>query len=194
LRIKNLIILLTLIIQVQMISCASRPYFADGKQIALPDSAKVKTTLSVSQENAKEKLSAVLFAVPNQRYRFELSGTFGLGAASILWKKDEGWRIVLPQNERYMEGTGDCVFVPIYGGVDIHKFAVLFFGQRVNSLACEGSALQNLTLEYAENTALAFFGTDSIKLEIKNIDSKAKWKSGVWNLNVPDKYVRVDVR
>ena len=191
---KILIILVTLVIQVQLFSCASSRYFAEGKQSALPDSAKVKTALFVSQEDTKEKLSAVLFAVPNKRYRFEFSGTFGLGAASILWKKDEGWRIVLPQNERYMEGTGDCVFVPIYGGVDIHKFAALFFGQRVNSLACEGYALQHLTLEYVDNTALAFSGTDSLKLEIKNIDSKAKWKSGVWNLNVPDKYVRVDVQ
>jgi len=185
------IILVALVIQVQMFSCASKPYFAEGKQSALPDSAKVKTTLSVSQQDTKEKLSAVLFAVPNERYRFELSGTFGFGAASILWKKDDGWKIVLPQDERYMEGIGDCVFVPIYGGVDIHKFAALFFGQRVNSLACEGYALQNITLEYAENTVLAFFGTDSLKLEIKSIDPKAEWKSGVWNLNVPDKYVRV---
>jgi len=194
LRIKILVLFVVLIIQVQMISCASKAYFAEGKQSALPDSAKVKTTLSISKEDVKEKLSAVLFAVPNERYRFELSGTFGLGAASILWKKNDGWRIVLPQNERYMEGTGDCVFVPIYGGVDINKFAALFFGQRVNSLACEGSALQNLTLEYVDNTAIAFSGADSLKLEIKNIDSKAKWKSGVWNLNVPDKYVRVDVQ
>jgi len=177
-----------------MVSCASKlVYFAEGKQIAMPDSAKVKTTLSISQEDVKEKLSAVLFVVPNERYRFELSGIFGLGAASILWKKDDGWKIVLPQKERYMEGTGDCVFVPIYGGVDIHKFAALFLGQRVNTLACEGFVLQNITLEYAENTALAFFGKDSLKLEIKSIDSKTTWKSGVWNLNVPDKYVRVDV-
>jgi len=189
------VLFIALFILVQIFSCSSRPktYYGD-KQIALPDSAKVKAVISVSQGSVKEELSAVLFAVPNEKYRLELSGTFGLGAASILWKKDEGWRIVLPQNERYMEGTGDCVFVPIYGGVDIHKFAALFFGQRVNSLACEGYALQHLTLEYVDNTALAFSGTDSLKLEIKNIDSKAKWKSGVWNLNVPDKYVRVDVR
>jgi hypothetical protein len=93
-----------------------------------------------------------------------------------------------------MEGTGDCVFVPVYGGVDIHKFAALFLGQRVNSLACTDSVLQNITLEYSENTALAFFGKDSLKLEIKSIDSKAKWKSGVWNLNVPDKYVRIEAK
>jgi len=187
----KIIKILIIFIILDLISCASgRGYFADGKQVALPDSAKVKTVLSVSKEDAREKLSAVLFAVPGERYRFEFSGTFGLGAASILWKKDEGWRIVLPQNERYMEGVGDCVYVPIYGGVDIHKFAALFFGQRVDTIACKDSA-QNITLEYVENTALAFFGKDSLKLEIKNIDKGAKWKSGVWNLNVPEKYVRV---
>ena len=189
---KILLILAIPIIQVHTLSCTSKPYFADGK--ALPDSAKVKTTLSISKEDIKEKLSAVLFAVPNEKYRFELSGTFGLGAASILWKKDDGWKIILPQKERYMEGTGDCVYVPIYGGVNIHKFAALFLGQRVNTIACDSAALQNITLEYTENAVLAFFGTDSLKLEIKSIDPKAEWKSGVWNLNIPDKYVRVDVQ
>jgi hypothetical protein len=177
-----------------LISCSSKPpiYFIDGKQTVLPDSAKVKTTISISSEDIKEKLSAVLFAVPNEKYRFELSGTFGLGAASILWKKNDGWKIVLPQDERYIEGVGDCVFVPIYGGVDIHKFAALFLGQRMNSLACDNSTPHSLTLEYTENSALAFFGRDSLKLEIKSIDPKAKWNSGVWNLNVPDKYVRIE--
>jgi len=46
-------------------------------------------------------------------------------------------------------------------------------------------------LEYSDNSVLAFFGKDSLKLEIKNIDKKAEWKSGVWNLNVPENYVRV---
>jgi len=189
---KNLIFLLVLTtILVQTFSCSSRPktYYGD-KQIALPDSAKVKAVIAVSQGNVKEKLSAVLFAVPDEKYRLELSGTLGLSAASILWKQ-EGWRIVFSQNERYMEGEGNCVFIPIYGGVDIHKFSLLFFGQKINSLNCDNSKPSNLTLEYSDNSVLAFFGKDSLKLEIKNIDKKAEWKSGVWNLNVPENYVRV---
>jgi len=189
---KNLIFLLVMATMlVQTFSCSSRPktYYGD-KQIALPDSAKVKAVIAVSQGNVKEKLSAVLFAVPNEKYRLELSGTLGLSAASILWKQD-GWRIVFPQNERYMEGEGNCVFIPIYGGVDIHKFSLLFFGQKINSLNCDNSKPSNLTLEYSDNSVLAFFGKDSLKLEIKNIDKKAEWKSGVWNLNVPENYVRV---
>jgi len=177
-----------------LISCTSGPkvqnYFRDGKKQSLPDSAKIKAVLSVSQGSVKEKLSAVLFAVPNEKYRLELSGTLGLSAASILWKSD-GWKVVFPQDERYMEGTGDCVFVPVYGGVDIHKFATLFFGQRVNALDCNNSGSHNLSLEYVENHALTFFGNDSLKLEIKTIDPKAVWKGGVWNLNVPEKYVRI---
>jgi hypothetical protein len=178
---------------IQTFSCSHKPrpqtYFKSDK-ISLPDSAKVKAVLSVSQNDVMEKLTAVLFAVPEQKYRLELSSTFGLSAASILWKKD-GWKIVLPADERYMEGDGDCVFIPIYGGVDIHKFSLLFFGQKVNSLNCDNSNPSNLTLEYNDNSALAFFGKDSLKLEIKNIDSKAEWKSGVWNLNVPEKYVKI---
>jgi len=183
-----------------LVSCASKQqglgYFEGSKQQALPDSAKVKAVVSVSQGDSKEKLSAVLFAVPNEKYRLELSGTFGLSAASILWKKD-GWKAVFSQNERYMEGTGNCVFVPIYGGIDIHKFAALFFGQKVNSLDCDDFNRQNLTLEYNGNVASIttdIVETDnypSLQLEIKNIDSKAEWKSGVWNLNVPENYLRI---
>jgi len=90
-----------------------------------------------------------------------------------------------------MEGDGDCVFIPVYGGVNIHKFSLLFFGQKINSLNCDDSNPSNLELEYSDNSVLAFFGKDSLKLEIKNIDPKAEWKSGVWNLNVPENYVRV---
>jgi len=187
-------ILIILAILVQTFSCSRNPrpqtYFGD-KQIALPDSAKVKAVISVSQGSVHEKLSAVMFAIPNEKYRLELSGTLGLSAASILWKSD-GWKIVFSQNERYMEGEGDCVFIPIYGGVNIHKFSLLFFGQKINSLNCNDSNPSKLTLEYNDNSVLAFFGKDSLKLEIKNIDSKAEWKSsGVWNLNVPENYVRI---
>jgi len=175
-----------------LISCAPKPqssdYFKSGKSLVLPDSARVKAVVFVSQGDAREKLSAVLFAVPDKRYRLELSGIFGLSAASIIWKKD-GWKVVFPQNERYMEGAGDCVSIPGYGNVDIHKFAVLFFGQRVDALDC--GEWNVFKLEYAENAVLAFLENDSLKLEIKNIDSKAQWGSGVWNLNVPEKYVRL---
>jgi hypothetical protein len=191
-NLKILLILLILIILVTF-SCSRNPrpqtYFGD-KQIALPDSAKVKAVISVSQGSVHEKLSAVMFAVPNDKYRFELSGTLGLSAASILWKRD-GWKIVFPQNERYMEGNGDCVFIPVYGGVNIHKFSLLFFGQKINSMNCDDSSPSNFALEYRDNSAIAFLGKDSLKLEIKNIDSKAEWTSGVWNLNVPEKFVRV---
>jgi len=188
---KILSILPILIIGVQTFSCTQSPktYYGD-KQTALPDSAKVKSVISVSQGNVKEKLSAVLFAVPNEKYRLELSGSLGLSAASILWKKD-GWIIVFSQNERYMQGDGDCVFMPVYGGVNIHQFSLLFFGQKVNSLSCNSSNPSNLALEYNDNSVLAFFGKDSLKLEVKSIDSKAEWKSGVWNLNAPENYVKV---
>ncbi|MDR2580774.1 MAG: hypothetical protein LBC85_07255 [Fibromonadaceae bacterium] len=176
-------------IGVLAVSCAKKPqpqtYF-ESEKIALPDSARVKAMLSVSQNNVRERLSAVLFAVPNERYRLELSGTFGLSAASILWKQD-GWKVVIPQEERYMEGKGNCVSLPVYDSVDIHKLALLFFGQKVNGLDCDNSG-NHLNLEYKENFVLIHFDNDSLKLEIRNIDQKAKWGSGVWNLNIPEKY------
>ena len=181
---------ISFILAALLVSCAPKQpmgYFGSEKQAPLPDSARVKAVVLVSQEDVKEKLSAVLFAVPNERYRLELSGTFGLSAASILWKKD-GWRVVFPQNERYMEGSGNCVSIPGYGNVDIHKFATLFLGRRIDMLDCNGSIF---TLEYKENSALVLLGGDTLELEIKEIDPKAKWGSGVWNLNVPEKYIRL---
>lgn len=172
-----------------LISCSKKPvantYFESDKTAVLPDSAKVKAVISVSHNDKNEKLSTVLFVVPNKRYRLELSGTMGVSAVSILWKQDE-WKIIFPQDERYMKGEGDCISIPVYGYVDIHKFAALFFGQRIDALGCgEWDALD---LEYVENSALVSSGKDSLRLEIKNIDSKAKWSEGVWNLNIPDKF------
>ena len=179
-----------------LMSCTQKPqsqtYF-DAKQQVLPDSAKVKALLSVSQGSIKEKLSAVMFIVPNEKYRLELSGTFGLSAASILWKKD-GWKIVLPQDERYMEGEGDCIFIPVYGGVNIHELSLLFLGQRVETIDCKNS-LSNLKLEYNDNSVSVLWNSEytdnsRLGLEIKNIDAKAKWSDGVWNLSIPDNYIR----
>jgi len=178
-----------------LISCSKKPavntYFVSDKTTALPDSAKVKAMISVSQNDKKEKLSTVLFAVPNERYRIELSGTLGLSAASVLWKQGE-WKIIFPQDERYVKGEGNCISIPIYGNVDIHKFAALFFGQRIDALGC--GEWDSFDLEYTENSASVSSGRDTLKLEIKNIDSKAQWSAGVWNLNIPDKYVIVNLR
>ena len=191
-------ILVILGILVQTISCVSKPavqtYFEEGDKVVLPDSARVKAMVSVSQNDVREKLSAVLFAVPNQRYRLELSGTFGVGAASLLWKSD-GWKVVFPQEERYMEGTGDCVYIPVYGGVDIHKFSLLFLGRKVDALGCKDS-MSDLKLEYGENSVSVFWSEEtdnypSLQLEIREIDKKQKWSGSIWNLNVPDKYVRI---
>jgi hypothetical protein len=46
-------------------------------------------------------------------------------------------------------------------------------------------------LEYGENFASVVSGSDSLKLEIRDINPKAEWQSGVWNLNAPEKYIRI---
>ncbi|GHV15003.1 hypothetical protein AGMMS49938_12220 [Fibrobacterales bacterium] len=166
-----------------LLSCAQKPpvnSFFDESKIPLADSAKVKATILVSHNNSKEKLSAVFFAVPNKKYRLELSGTLGFSAASLLWA-DGKWSAVFPQDNRYAEGAGDCVYLPIYGGADIHKFASLFLGQRVENISCSSkdfvstdaistdaapkdadkkgaltkdAAFSNLKIEYRENFAV----------------------------------------
>lgn len=193
---KISLILPVLFILIQAImSCAPKHsvqanFFENNRKQTLPDSARVKATISITQNNATEKLSAVLFTVPNKKYRFELSAMFGLSAASILWK-DDSWKIVFPQEERYMEGEGNCIFIPNYGNVDIHKFSLLFLGQKIDELSCNKNELDNLKAEYIENFALFSFGSDTLKLEIKDINTKSTWNNNIWNLNIPEKYIKV---
>ena len=56
------------------------------------DSLKAKFTLTIYGEDGKsQELDAVLFSVPNKRYRMELTGSLGIGVASLLWL-EEGWQ------------------------------------------------------------------------------------------------------
>ena len=50
----------------------------------------------------------MLFSVPGKRYRMELTGTLGIGVASLLWLPD-GWQMVFPTEKMYMKGTGYMV-------------------------------------------------------------------------------------
>ncbi len=97
--------------------------------------------------------------------------------------------MVSPLEERYKKGVGDCVSIPVYGNVDIHKFAALFFSQKVETIGCGYSFFK---LEYGENSTTVLSGSDSLKIEIKNIEYNPEFSSGVWNLNIPDSYISVE--
>ena len=79
-----------------------------------------------------QKFSAVLFSVPEKRYRLELSGPMGIGVASLLWT-DSLWNIVFPTERTYLQGNG--YLVGMIGNsefplVNIHQVAS-FFEQRI---------------------------------------------------------------
>ncbi len=70
------------------------------------DSTRIKFNLEIFEEKAPvQKLSAVLFSVPDLRYRLELSTNMGIGVASLLWT-DSLWTIVFPTEKTYLQGNG----------------------------------------------------------------------------------------
>lgn len=76
-----------------------------------PDSVRVKFTMQVATPSGNEELDGVLWAIPQQKYRLELSGAMGVGAASILWTK-QGWTAYLPTEDKTVEGLGDTLQIP----------------------------------------------------------------------------------
>ena len=98
------------------------------------DSLKALFSLTIYSPDGKtQDLDAVLFSVPNKRYRMELTGTLGIGVASLLWL-EEGWQMVFPTEKLYMQGVGYMVGLlndPSLPLVHIHQVAGLFEGHVV---------------------------------------------------------------
>ena len=96
------------------------------------DSLKAKFTLTIyGQDGKSQELDAVLFSVPNKRYRMELTGSLGIGVASLLWL-EEGWQMVFPTEKMYMKGAGYMVGLlndPSLPLVHIHQVAGFFDGK-----------------------------------------------------------------
>ena len=96
------------------------------------DSLKAKFTLTIyGPEGKSNELDAVLFSVPNKRYRMELTGSLGIGVASLLWL-EEGWQMVFPTEKMYMKGAGYMVGLlndPSFPLVHIHQVAGIFDGK-----------------------------------------------------------------
>ena len=96
------------------------------------DSLKALFSLTIYSPDGKtQDLDAVLFSVPNKRYRMELTGTLGIGVASLLWL-EEGWQMVFPTEKMYVKGAGYMVGLlndPSLPLVHIHQVAGLFDGK-----------------------------------------------------------------
>ena len=96
------------------------------------DSLKAIFSLTIHSPDGKSHdLDAVLFSVPNKRYRMELTGSLGIGVASLLWLP-ERWQMVFPTEKMFMEGAGYMVGLfndPSLPLVHIHQVAGLFDGK-----------------------------------------------------------------
>ena len=105
------------------------PYDAE-KITQAPDSLKAKASFeATNRDGSKEKLTGVIFGVPGQRYRLELSGTMGVGVASLLWNHGQ-WTLVFPTEEKYLKGNGERITVPgtVLSDINVHLLAGLFWG------------------------------------------------------------------
>ena len=112
-----------------------------GKQSTAPvvqnaeapaDSLKALFSLTIYSPDGKtQDLDAVFFSVPKKRYRMELTGSLGIGVASLLWLED-GWQMVFPTEKMYMQGAGYMVGLlndPSLPLVHIHQVAGFFDGK-----------------------------------------------------------------
>ncbi len=111
------------------VKSSSRLASADGGSVR--DSLRAKFLLTIAAEDGKkQELDAMLFSVPGLRYRLELTGTLGIGVASMLWTSD-AWRVSFPTEKLYVKGQGYMVglmsnySLPL---VNIHQVADLFDG------------------------------------------------------------------
>lgn len=78
----------------------------------MADSLRAKVTFEIPVANDDpSEVAGVLWAVPQKRYRLELSGTMGIGVASVLWK-EQNWKVYLPTEDRTLTGEGVLLQIP----------------------------------------------------------------------------------
>ena len=121
------------------------------------DSLKAAFALTIHSPDGKSQdLDAVLFSVPNKRYRMELTGTLGIGVASLLWLED-GWRMVFPTEKLYVKGAGYMVGLfndPSLPLVHIHQVAGIFDGKVIPENLEEISVRDTLFVDFASGDSV----------------------------------------
>lgn len=138
---KHFWVVLSILFAMLAVGCASsRPVVLSSDPAVAPDSLKVKATfLAYNADGSTEKLSAVLFIVPDQRYRLELGGTMGVGVASLLWMPEQ-WTMVLPTEERWLTGKGPVLALAgtNIGDIDVHALVGMFWGRLLPAASQNG--------------------------------------------------------
>ena len=202
---------------------------------AVTDSLKAKFKLTLYDKAGKEQeFDAVLFSVPGKRYRMELTGTMGIGVASVLWQ-EEGWQVVFPTEKMYVKGAGYMVgifsdnTIPM---VHIHQVASIFEGKllpegykdlgdgkaaepsgREFSYGREGGDVAWISrtgrdgkpevtrfdgfkeFEGKKVPAHVVFergGRKYLEIQVKTVKHRQPFSLGVWRLNIPKTYKRIE--
>ena len=126
-------------------------------EVAPVDSLKASFALTIySPDGKSQDLDAVLFSVPNKRYRMELTGTLGIGVASLLWL-EEGWQMVFPTEKMYVKGAGYMVGLfndPSLPLVHIHQVAGIFDGKVIPENLEEISVRDTLYVDSASSDSV----------------------------------------
>ena len=155
---------LLLLLSLFLTGCAGNKKTAPAEVTPEPapaDSLKAIFALTIHSPDGKSQdLDAVLFSVPNKRYRMELTGALGIGVASLLWL-EEGWQMVFPTEKMYVKGAGYMVGLlndPSLPLVHIHQVAGIFDGKVIPENIEEISVRDTLYVDSA--------GTDSTAVKI----------------------------
>ena len=159
-------------------------------QNVLPvDSLRAKLVLTVpTSDKASEEVSGVLFAVPKQRYRLELSGPMGVQVASLLWKEGQ-WTALVPNEERYTQGNGNLISIPglLLPDLSIHRLLAFAWGD----LLPAGS--DTAKPEFVHGHELrSWTSPDSLKLRAEFDSSSHRLQALVVRASIPDYDLRLE--
>jgi hypothetical protein len=98
-----------------------------------PDSVRAKLTLMIPRlDSSVDEVDGMLWAVPEQRYRLELSGPMGIQVASLLWTPDAWLALAYLQN-RYVQGLGPVLLIPgmQMPAIPIHRLFSFAWGEMI---------------------------------------------------------------
>lgn len=170
--------LMGLCLSLSILGCTSKPAVSvdpSAEPVAVPqDSLRAKFTLTMVVDGNNQNFDAVMFSVPEKRYRMELMGPLGIGVAQLLWQ-ESGWQIVFPTEKKYLSGAGymvglwDDETIPM---IPIHQVAALFEGKLVPAPYTEDSSADSAGVKVVKATA-----GNGMKFSFGTRDGVTEWYS-----------------
>lgn len=159
------------------------------------DSVRVKLSLQTYLPNGKvETVRAVLWAVPQQRYRLEISGAMGISIGSLLWQ-DSQWLFNFNTLEQHSQGSGvqlSLADIPL-PPLSIHEVFAPWWGAGFTIIP---AALPTTELEVRYGSAVIldslmvpqqvdYFqqGRKILTVQAQEVKRNLAWGAGIWKLS-----------